>query len=128
MAPDLDRAWILGGFCLLTMAPCVSLMVLSEPITFNIEMSITQLIMVISLSHRHICVQHLKDYNFGVKNNLRRSETPINIILLLFYKNFYYFLIFKNMTFLCNKHLCAVDRESCNTPPPQNGPNGCAHV
>ena len=41
MAPDLDRAWILGGFCLLAMAACASLMVLSEPITFNIQMLIT---------------------------------------------------------------------------------------
>ncbi len=28
------------------------------------------------------------------------------------------------MTFLCNKHVCAVDRESCTTPPPKNGPFG----
>ncbi len=67
MTPDLDRAWILGGFCLLAMAACGSLMVLSEPITCNIQMLITHLIIVISLHLMHICVQHLKDHNFGVK-------------------------------------------------------------
>ncbi len=45
-----------------------SLMVLSEAITINIQMLITHLKTVISLSYTHICVQHLKDYNFGQKN------------------------------------------------------------
>ena len=84
MAPDLDRARILGGFCLLAMAPCASLMVLSEPITFNIQMLITHLKIVISLSHTHTCVQHLKDYNFGQKN-FHRPETPISIILIIYF-------------------------------------------
>ncbi len=68
MAPDLDRARVLRGFCLLAMAAYASLIVLSEPITFNIQVLITHLIIVISLSHTHICVQHLNDYNFGEKN------------------------------------------------------------
>ncbi len=51
----------------LALAACASLMVLSEPITFNIPMLITHVIIVIALSHTHICVQHLKDYNFGLK-------------------------------------------------------------
>ncbi len=67
VTPDLDRAWILGGFCVLAMTLCASLVVLSEPITFNVQMLITHLIIVISLSHTHTCIQHLKDYNFGVK-------------------------------------------------------------
>ncbi len=41
---------------------------LSEPITFNIQVLITHLIIVISLSHTHTCIQQLKDYNFGIKN------------------------------------------------------------
>ncbi len=68
MDPDLDRARILGGFCLLAMAACASLMVFSEPISFNIQILITHLVIVISLSHTHICVQHLKEYNLGQKN------------------------------------------------------------
>ncbi len=51
VAPDLDRAWILGGFCVLAMTVCAPLVVLSEPITSNIQMLITHLIIVISLSH-----------------------------------------------------------------------------
>ncbi len=65
--PDLDRAWILGGFCVLAMTLCASFVVLSEPIIFNIQMLITHLITVTSLSQTHTCIQHLKDYNFGVK-------------------------------------------------------------
>ena len=84
MAPDLDRERILGGFCLLAMAPCVSLMVLSEPITFNIQMLIAHLKIVISLSHTHICVQHQKDYNWS-KKFLQRPETPMNIILIIYF-------------------------------------------
>ena len=80
MAPDIDRARILGGFCLLAMAACASLMVFSGPIAFNIQMVITHLIIVILLSHTHICVQHLKDYNFGQKN-LHRPEIPYFIML-----------------------------------------------
>ena len=66
--PDLNRAVILGGFCLLAMTVCASLAVLSEPITFlNIQVLITPLKTVISMSHTHTCVQHLKDYNFWVQ-------------------------------------------------------------
>ena len=82
-APDLDRAWILGGFCVLAMTLSGSLVVFSEPITFNIQMLITHLIIVISLSHTHICVQHLKDYNFGLKK-LHRPETPIKKLIIFF--------------------------------------------
>ncbi len=84
VAPDLDRAWILGGFCVLAMTVWASLVVVSEPITFNIQTLITHLIIVISPSHTHICVQHLKDYNFGLKN-LHGPETSINIILVIYY-------------------------------------------
>ncbi len=110
MAPDLDRALILGGFSFLAMAACASLVVLSEPLIFNIQVLITPLIIVISLSHTHTCVQHLKDYNFRVKKfctDLRpnpglllsylglnpsqevpitnRPETPINVILIVYF-------------------------------------------
>ncbi len=47
-------------------------------------MLITHLIIVTSLSHTHICVQHLKDYNLG-KKKLHRPETPINIILIIYF-------------------------------------------
>ena len=67
VAPDLDGAWILGGFCVFAMTVCASLVVLSEPITFNFQMLISHTIIVISLSYTHICVQHLKDYKFGLK-------------------------------------------------------------
>ncbi len=66
-APDLDRARILGEFCVPTMTVCASLVALSDPITFNIQMLITHLIIVISLSNTHTCIQHLRDYNFGLK-------------------------------------------------------------
>ncbi len=55
VAPDLDRARIFGGFCVLAMTVCASLVVLSEPITFNFQMLITHLKLVISLSHTHLC-------------------------------------------------------------------------
>ncbi len=57
------------------MTVCASVVVLSEPITFNIQMLITHLIIVISQSHTHICVQHLKDYNFGLKK-LSQAGAP----------------------------------------------------
>ncbi len=66
------------------MAPCASLMVLSEPMTFNIQMLITHSKIVISLSHTHICVQHLKDYNYGQKN-FHRPDTPISITLIIYF-------------------------------------------
>ncbi len=44
-------------------------------------MLIAHLIMVISLSHTRICVQHLKDYNFGQKI-FAQTRDPINIILI----------------------------------------------
>ncbi len=49
------------------MTVSASLVVLSEPMTFNIQMLITHLIIVISLSHTHTCVEPLKDYNYGAK-------------------------------------------------------------
>ena len=41
MAPYLNRALILGGFCFLAMTVCASMVVLSEPITLNIQVVIT---------------------------------------------------------------------------------------
>ncbi len=58
---------MLGGFCVLAMTACASLVVLSEPIAFNIQVLITHLIIIISLSHTHICIQSLNNYNFGLK-------------------------------------------------------------
>ncbi len=67
MDPDLDRAWILWGFCVLAMTVRASLVVLRESMIFNIQMSITYLIIVNSLSHTHTRIQHLKDYKFDLK-------------------------------------------------------------
>ncbi len=41
VAPDLDRALVVGGFCFLAMTVCPSLIILSEPITFNKQVLIT---------------------------------------------------------------------------------------
>ena len=64
------------------MTVCASLVVLSEPITFHIQMLITHSTIVISLSDTHTCVEPKKDYNFGVKK-FYKPETPINIILTI---------------------------------------------
>ncbi len=66
------------------MTVCASLVVSSEPITFNIQMFISHLIIVISLSHTHASIQHLKDYNVGLKN-MHRPETSINIVLIIYF-------------------------------------------
>ena len=85
------------------MAACASLMVLSEPIIFNIQMLITHLIMVISLSHTHICVQHLKDYNFGQKK-FSQAQDPNKKILILFFIMLYKNLILVIFLILVNTH------------------------
>ncbi len=40
--------------------------------------------MVISLSHTHICVQHLKDYHFGQKK-ISQAQDPNKKFLILFF-------------------------------------------
>ncbi len=48
-------------------------------------MLITHLIMVISLSHTHICVQHLKDYNFGQKKFSQAQDPNKKIFNFIFH-------------------------------------------
>ncbi len=66
------------------MAACASLIVLSEPMIFNFQMLITHLIIVISLSHTHIFVQHLKDYNFGQKKFSQAQDLKKENFILFF--------------------------------------------
>ncbi len=66
------------------MTVCASLMVLSEPITFNIQMLITHLIIVISQSHTHMC-SALKGLQLWSKKKFHWPETPIKKILIIFF-------------------------------------------